>query len=191
MLGFLFFAILAGFALATQPGLRYRFAQFSGVATFNDYAAQTNTVCGPKAGVAGTFGAAAGDISPQISGGLCYSKIEMNNCVNEAPKIDYVGPACPTINCGLCYSVTNNGGYGGSPIGGMGNSIIVQIIDSCPSVSAWNYCKTMYPMEQRCGNPKVNQLDIDQSAYVALTGVAFTWGVPSLDIGIAPVLCPP
>lgn len=99
----------------------------------------------------------------------------MGNCAYQAPLAGYVGPACPTSNCGLCYNVTNNGGVGGSPIGGIGTSVIVQIIDSCPSVSAWNYCKTEVPSNQRCGNSQVNQLDIDQSAYAALTGVNFDW----------------
>ncbi|MCJ1395613.1 hypothetical protein MMC18_008499 [Xylographa bjoerkii] len=173
-----------------MPGLRYRRAQFSGVATFNDFATQSNTVCGPTTGVAGTFGAAASDISPEISGGLCFSSIDMANCENEAPVSGYEAPACPTSNCGLCYQVTNNGGHGGSTIGGIGNSIIVQIIDSCPSVSAWNYCKTEVPSDERCGNPLMNSLDIDQNAYAALTGVDFDWGVPNLDIGISPVNCP-
>ena len=126
-------------------------------------------------GIAGTFGAAAGDISPDISGGLCFSNVDMGNCEDEAPLASYVGPACPTSNCGLCYQVTNNGGYGGSAIGGIGGTVIVQIIDSCPSVSAWNYCKTEVPSDERCGNPAMNSLDIDQTAYAALTGVDFDW----------------
>ena len=126
-------------------------------------------------GVNGTYGAAAGDISPDISGGLCFANLDMANCQNEAPVASYEAPACPTTNCGLCYQVTNLGGYNGSTIGGSGNSVIVQIIDSCPSVSAWNYCKTEVPTNERCGNPKVNSMDIDQSAYGALTGVDFDW----------------
>lgn len=50
MFMFVIFGILASTALAAQPGLRYKNANFTGVATFDDYAAQTNTVCGPKAG---------------------------------------------------------------------------------------------------------------------------------------------
>jgi len=53
-------------------------------------------------------------------------------------------------------------------VGGVGNSVIVQIIDSCPSVSAYNYCKTNVPKEERCGAG--NSLDIDYNAYQALTG---------------------
>ncbi|MCJ1321310.1 hypothetical protein MMC15_006654 [Xylographa vitiligo] len=138
----------------------------------------------------GTYGAAAGDISPDISGGLCFANIDMANCQYEAPIASYVGPACPTSNCGLCYQVTNLGGYGGAQIGGSGNSVMVQIIDSCPSVSAWNYCKTEVPTNERCGNPQKNSMDIDQSAYAALTGVDFDWGVPNLNIAISPVACP-
>ena len=50
---------------------------------------------------------------------------------------------------------------------------MVQIIDACPHTSAWNYCKTDTALDQRCGDYQTNQLDIDQSAYVALTGEAF------------------
>ena len=42
--------IFAGCATAALPGLRYRNANFSGVATFNDYAAQSGTVCGTMKG---------------------------------------------------------------------------------------------------------------------------------------------
>ena len=62
---------------------------------------------------------------------------------------------------------------GGSSVGGAGNSVIVQIIDACPASSAYNFCKTDVPANQRCGAAGVNQLDIDQSAYQALTGQPF------------------
>ena len=42
--------IFAGCATAALPGLRYRNANFSGVATFNDYSSQSDTVCGPLQG---------------------------------------------------------------------------------------------------------------------------------------------
>ena len=48
----------------------------------------------------------------------------------------------------------------------------VQIIDSCPATSAFNYCKTNIPANQRCGDGTTDQLDIDQAAYLGLTGVA-------------------
>ena len=60
----------------------------------------------------------------------------------------------------------------GSSVGGVGNTITVQIIDVCPSTSALNFCKTNMPANQRCGDPTTNQLDIDSSAYMALTGQA-------------------
>ena len=84
----------------------------------------------------------------------------------------YQGPPCPTSNCGICYRVTNQGGYGGAGIGGVGNSIVVQIIDSCPASHADNYCKTNVPGDERCA-PGTNALDIDESAYQALTGQPF------------------
>ena len=58
-------------------------------------------------------------------------------------------------------------------IGGIGNSVIVQIIDSCPQSNPQNYCKTDMAANQRCFDPNTNQLDIDQSSYEALTGQAF------------------
>ncbi len=124
-----------------------------------------------RAGQPGTYGAAAGDISPDISGGTCPGSVNPSNCNGKSPIIA-AAPECPRGNCGTCYKVTNNGGIG-STIGGVGNSIIVQIIDSCPSVSPINYCKTNMPLNQRCGDANTNQLDIDQSAYMPLTGQAF------------------
>ena len=121
----------------------------------------------------GTYGAAASSISPDISGGACYAQIDFGLCSGQSPVPGYEGPACPTSNCGLCYQVVNNGGYGGSPVGGIGSSVIVQIIDSCPTESAWNFCKTDIPANERCGDSGTNQLDIDQSAYLALTGTGF------------------
>ena len=165
-------------------------ATFSGTATFNDYIKQGQTVCGPLTGLldplpcdtrtiysffvgtGGTFGAAAGDISPDISGGLCFSSIDTSKCNGQDVVSGYQGPACPTGNCGTCYKVTNQGGYGGAAVGGVGTSVTVQIIDSCPSVSAYNYCKTDVPAEERCGAG--NSLDIDYNSYLALTGTPWT-----------------
>ena len=126
-----------------------------------------------SAGTPGTFAAAAGDISPDISGGLCQATVDMSQCNGQSPVPGYVSPQCPQSNCGICYSVTNQGGYQGTSISGVGQTIIVQIVDSCPSSNAQNFCKTDVPADQRCGSGSVNQLDIDQSAYMALTGVAF------------------
>lgn len=124
-------------------------------------------------GQPGTYGAAAGDLSPDISGGLCPGNTDMGNCNGQVPVAGYVAPSCPTGNCGLCYSVTNQGGVDGGSIGGVGQSVIVQIIDSCPSQNAYNYCKTDVPAEQRCESSSLNAMDIDQAAYQALTGQPF------------------
>ena len=124
-------------------------------------------------GKSGTYGAAASDISPQISGGACRGEIDMSICSGQQPKSSYIPPQCPRSNCGLCYEVTNKGGYGSSHIGGVGNKITVQIIDSCPQTNAWNFCKTEVSKDQRCSDNSTNQLDIDESAYEALTGEAF------------------
>ena len=120
----------------------------------------------------GAYGAAASDISPGISGGTCPGSVLMSNCAGQNVIAGYQAPGCPKSNCGKCYKVTNNGGIGGS-IGGVGNQITVQIIDACPASSAYNYCKTNMPANQRCSDAGTNQLDIDQSAYMALTGQAY------------------
>ena len=129
--------------------------------------------------MAGTFAAAAGDTSPDISGGLCQASIDPSQCAGQFPVPGYVPPQCPTSNCGLCYSITNEGGFQGAASSGVGQSIIVQIVDSCPSVNAQNFCKTDIPAEQRCGSSSTNSMDIDQSAYVALTGVGFVRILPA------------
>lgn len=144
----------------------------NGVATFNDYVAQGNTNCGPSSGQAGTYGAAASDISPGLSGGTCSGHILMNQCSGQSAGPNYSAPGCPKSNCGKCYKVTNDGGIGGT-VGGIGKSIIVQIIDACPAASAYNFCKTDMPLNQRCGDSGTNQLDIDVSAYMTLTGQAY------------------
>ena len=83
--------------------------------------------------------------------------------------------SCPKTNCGKCYKVTNQGGVPvDQAVSGIGNSVIVQIIDSCPQTNPQNFCKTDMPANQRCEDPNTNQLDIDQSAYEALTGQAFS-----------------
>ena len=62
------------------------------------------------------------------------------------------------------------GGMGGSAVGGSGQSIVVTIVDACPATNAENYCKTAVAPEQRCMAAGTNMLDIDVSAYQALTG---------------------
>lgn len=210
--------LLAGSALAYPPLLSSRENGFSGVATFNNYASQGSTTCGKLAGTLpsplllgerrlpvalpfstfnadsrtgsnGAYGAAASDISPDISGGKCAGNINPSQCSGQSPGPGFQAPQCPKTNCGQCYKVINQGGVGGGSVGGVGNSITVQIIDSCPSSSAQNFCKTDVPANQRCGDPNTNQLDIDQSAYVALTGLMFGGG-PTLKIGITPTCCP-
>ena len=123
-------------------------------------------------GQSGTYGAAASDISPSISGGTCSGSINPSQCSGQSPAAGWTPPSCPESNCGTCYTVTHTGSVG-SPIGGVGNTITVQIIDACASTSASNYCKTDMPSSQRCGDLGTNQLDIDTSAYVALTGQPF------------------
>ena len=122
-------------------------------------------------GQSGTYGAAASDIGSDVRGGVCTGKIDMSQCSGQSPVAGYAPPSCARGNCGQCYTVTHTGSIGSS-VGGMGNTITVQIIDVCPSTSAQNFCKTDVPANQRCGDPTTNQLDIDYSAYMALTGQA-------------------
>lgn len=68
----------------------------------------------------------------------------------------------------------NKGGYGGAIVGGVGNCVTVQIIDACPSSSAFNYCKTSVPADERCGASGVN-------AYVSLSVLLFRWKVVARD----------
>jgi hypothetical protein len=161
----------------------------SGVATFNNYASQSNPDCGPKTGVSGTYGAAIGDLSPIWSGAKCSGSIDTSKCNGQNPISGYSGPSCPTTTCGKCYKVCNTGGYGGASVGGVGNCIIVDIIDACPSESAYNYCKTSVPAAERCGASGTNALDIDESAYKALTGSSWSSSSPNLDISIASSSC--
>ena len=165
-------------------------AGFAGIAVFNDYVKQGNTVCGPLGGKliqtmgkryaskncptgdGGAYAAAAADLSPDISGGKCSGTMDMSICNGQSPAAGYQGPSCPTNNCGKCYTVTNKGSMNGEG-GGVGKSIVVQIVDSCPSTHAQNYCKSAIPKNQRCMDSSTNQLDIDVSAYQALTGAAF------------------
>ena len=123
-------------------------------------------------GQSGTYGAAAADIAPNIGSGVCSGSIDPSKCNGQSPAAGWVPPTCPKTNCGKCYTVTHTGGIGSS-VGGVGNSITVQIIDACPSTSAANFCKTDVPSNQRCGDSGTNQLDIDKSAYMALTGQPF------------------
>ncbi|KAK3670157.1 hypothetical protein LTR78_010004 [Recurvomyces mirabilis] len=164
-------------------------ATYSGVATFNDYAAQSNTVCGPKSGVSGTYGVALGDLSPNIwSGSKCSGSINSSKCNGQLPVSGYSGPACPTTTCGECFRVCNKGGYGGAFIGGVGNCVIANVIDVCPSESAYNFCKTDVPAAERCGTSSTNSIDLDESAYSALTGESFGSG-PNLLVSITPSSC--
>ena len=189
---FALFLAFAGFAAAHPASVFSKRQSYVGIATFNDYSTQGNTNCGPKAGMcsiasllsplgqpiltcsgrSGIYGAAASDVSPNISGGPCSGSIDPSQCDGQSPITGWTHPSCPTSNCGTCYTVTHTGGIGSS-IGGVGNTITVQIIDACGSTSPSNYCKTDMPSTQRCGDSGTNQLDIDTSAYMALTGQAF------------------
>lgn len=125
----------------------------------------------------GTYGAAAGDISPGISGGKSSGSIDLTLCRGQSPVNSYVPPRCPRGRCGVCYKVTNRGGHKGSHIGGIGKSIIARIIDNCPSVNARNFCKTKTSLDERCGSRDTNQLDIDRKTYRALTGQGYGFNV--------------
>lgn len=50
---------------------------------------------------------------------------------------------------------------------------MVQIIDACPASSAFNFCNTEVPPNERCGDSSVNSLDIDITTYQTITGTPF------------------
>ena len=83
----------------------------------------------------------------------------------------------------------NNGGYDGASVGGVGNCITINVIDACPSESAYNFCKTSVPADERCGSSSTNAVDIDISAYQALTGTAWSSSSPNLDVSIESSSC--
>ncbi|KAL9597600.1 MAG: hypothetical protein Q9219_005039 [cf. Caloplaca sp. 3 TL-2023] len=80
----------------------------------------------------------------------------------KLPTYDsYHAPFCPGAPCGKCYTITNKANQ---------KKITVQIIDACPANTAWNYCKAPgVDPDQRCADPDTNQVDIDESAYPALS----------------------
>ncbi|KAI4133104.1 MAG: hypothetical protein LQ338_000369 [Usnochroma carphineum] len=106
---------------------------------------------------------------------------------------NYLAPQCPGAPCGTCYTITNKAN---------GNKVTVQVVDACPSDTAWNYCKALasnpmddVPANQRCADPNTNQVDIDVSAYPALTDgqsysavslcvMSYMGSTPNLDIRI-------
>lgn len=188
-------------------------ASFEGLATFNDYSfqirTQGSTVCGGHAIPAlksDVYGAAAGDLSPSLSAGLCEGsqntttpQYDMSVCTlqgGQAPDVSsYSGPACQHARCdpATCYKVDNLGPVGGAT-GEVIGSVMVQIIDGCPAGSAWNYCKTDIDPAQRCSSPITNALDIDFNAYETLyPGKNYSSGNPegnaNLQIRITPTIC--
>ncbi|KAI4276473.1 MAG: hypothetical protein L6R38_005663 [Xanthoria sp. 2 TBL-2021] len=201
--------------ISARPSLGPRAeASFEGIATFNDYSfqleTQGSTVCGGSESLQplkpGVFGAAAGDLSPILSAGLCEGSqntttpsYNMDLCTldgGRAPDANtYFGPPCPHARCkpSTCYKVENLGPVG-SAKGEVLGSTTVQIIDGCPAGSAWNYCKTQYEPEARCSSPTTEALDLDFNAYSALyPGKSYSSGNPegnaNLQIRITPTSC--
>ncbi|KAL9036117.1 MAG: hypothetical protein Q9214_006281, partial [Letrouitia sp. 1 TL-2023] len=90
----------------------------------------------------------------------------------------YTAPDCMKAKCGTCYDVRNKANN---------KKIVVQILDGCPSSSAWNYCKTGVNPASRCMQPNLNALDIETDAYYKLSddGQGYQSGVtPDLEIHI-------
>ncbi|MCJ1426320.1 hypothetical protein MMC29_004223 [Sticta canariensis] len=189
-----------------SPRLEKR-TTFTGVATFNDFIKQGNTVCRHlTARNPNHFGAASGDISHDISPGRCDPPLDPDeskcNKAEGKPLDDhYVGPACPNTrtHCDkpTCFRVQNIGIFDSSSSNPTGTPIVVQIIDSCPAGHAQNYCKAfnadpskIVPSKERCGDASTNYLDIDYNAYSKLTGAAFVEGQSAnLNIQITEVDC--
>ncbi|KAF6239766.1 hypothetical protein HO173_002312 [Letharia columbiana] len=174
--------VLTTFTVSTSatPYLQGRTSgPFNGVATFNDYVDQVNnrnqvTVCGSyndEPNYDGTsltvFAAAAGDLSPNISPGRCNytpsdSSQDRSVCTepdstgpDQQPNSEtYDGPSCPA-SCGNCYNVTNNDSL---------KTVTIYIVDACPALSAYNYCKSNTAPSGKCSGPS-NALDISVNAY--------------------------
>lgn len=113
---------------------------------------------------------------PRASTNLNLADVDISSqsvCDGQTPIANYVPPSCDRSRCGSCFKVTNQGGIGGEA-SGVGQSIIVQIIDACPATNAWNFCKTDEPdTRQKCMDPGTNSLDIEENAYTGLTGQAY------------------
>ncbi len=73
----------------------------------------------------------------------------------------YHGPSCPAF-CGNCYKVTNDD---------TGKSVTVKIVDACPALSAYNYCKSNTEPAGKCSGPKN-----------ALVSILFLFLLPGLNI---------
>ncbi|KAI4204622.1 MAG: hypothetical protein LQ350_000937 [Teloschistes chrysophthalmus] len=191
-------------ALAALPGFSLALPQASGgvlngYGTFNVYSSQKSGLnCSPYFQNSGKqnfadnqkiYGAATSDVSIGLGTYQCnYAASDRaknpSNCTqsSNAPynlpsdtqdKSDphyYQTPYCPGAQCGKCYTITNKATQ---------KKVTVQIIDACPAMTAWNYCKAIVkpgqdsklavPANQRCGDPDTNQVDIDESAYPVLT----------------------
>ncbi|KAI4160773.1 MAG: hypothetical protein LQ342_005486 [Letrouitia transgressa] len=176
---FTFFISLAGITSAI-PQAGKRDSGFDGHATFNDFDSQGNINCkDDRFAAAGKmkvidynhiFGAAAGDLSQDLSAGLCnYTDSDRAHTMEEdAPgqsyklpnPYTYIAPDCKKAKCGTCYDVRNKANN---------KKIVVQILDGCPSSSAWNYCKTGIDPASKCMQPNLNALDIEKDAYSKLS----------------------
>ena len=148
----------------------------------------------------GVYKAAAGDISPDLSKGLCdgsqmdpNAQYDLSKCTADGGVVSgYPHPSCNNaVACGTCYGVANFGVYPTDSGAQIGKSVVVQIVDACPAGSALNYCKVKanppIPADERCGAG--NTLDIDYSAYKDLTGTDYqSVGIPlirtALDLGL-------
>ncbi len=56
---------------------------------------------------------------PQQATYLRKSQAACVRKMSNFPVAGYAGPSCPTSNCGICYQVTNQGGFDGGSIGGV------------------------------------------------------------------------
>ena len=119
----------------------------------------------------------------------------LNQAHASCPQLLRVCPSdSPARGQTTCLKVTSFGLLGGEGTPFTSGSVIVRIIDSCPAGHPKNYCKVnQVPIYQRCGDYRVNQLDIDGTAYKALTG-RDGWtqdgGFPNLSIYVEKFACP-
>ncbi|KAL9019918.1 MAG: hypothetical protein Q9185_002860 [Variospora sp. 1 TL-2023] len=169
--------------------------ELQGLGTFNNYGAQNTKNCDGLFEGKDTkelaqndankiYQAALSDVSKGLGEYKCDyterdSRHDPDQCTDEVGGTtfrlpnhgSYIAPRCPGAPCGKCYTVTNKANQ---------KRITVQVVDACPKDTAWNYCKALatnpehnIPASGRCADPNTNNVDMDLSAYPALTGQSY------------------
>ncbi|KAH8118204.1 hypothetical protein DFH11DRAFT_1503294 [Phellopilus nigrolimitatus] len=171
------FAIVSLFVfLSLQAGVHAA----SGVSTFNDYSTQSSVACSgfspTNSQGSNIFAAAIGDLSPIWTGPKCQGSQTASSCTGTGSCTDCTGPACPGQGtCGECFNIKCTGSLDGETSGSCtGNTIMVKVVDACPSEHPANYCKIpefggTIPPDEACEAAGVNAFDIATTARSTLS----------------------